>query len=103
MLHRTIREERPSPRARHQPTFSKEREQMNSSNTYLFDATRQTARPAGAWLSGVFHRLRASWAQRRAVERQMQELYRSSDRELWDMGLSRSDLPEIARGTYRQK
>jgi uncharacterized protein YjiS (DUF1127 family) len=36
------------------------------------------------------------------VERQMQELYRSSDRELWDMGLSRSDLPEIARGTYRQ-
>jgi uncharacterized protein YjiS (DUF1127 family) len=73
-----------------------------SSNTYLLDATRQTARPAGVWLTGMFHRLRASLVQRRAVERQMQELYRSSDRELWDMGLSRSDLPEIARGTYRQ-
>jgi uncharacterized protein YjiS (DUF1127 family) len=54
------------------------------------------------WLSGLLHRLRASWAQRRAVERQMQELYRSSDRELWDMGLSRSDLREIAKGTYRK-
>ena len=53
-------------------------------------------------LSGLFHRLRASWLQWRAMERQMQELYRSSDRELWDMGLSRSDLPEIAKGTYRQ-
>jgi len=74
-----------------------------SSNTYLLDATRQTARPAGVWLTGMFHRLRASWVQRRAVERQMQELYRSSDRELWDMGLSRSDLPEIAKGTYRQR
>ncbi len=73
-----------------------------SSNTYLFDATRQTARPAGTWISGLFQRLRASWAQRRAVERQMQELYRSSDRELWDMGLSRSDLREIAKGTYRK-
>jgi uncharacterized protein YjiS (DUF1127 family) len=74
-----------------------------SPNTYLFDAaTRQTARPAGIWLSSLLHRLRASWAQWRAVERQMQELYRSSDRELWDMGLSRSDLPEIAKGTYRQ-
>jgi uncharacterized protein YjiS (DUF1127 family) len=74
-----------------------------SPNTYLFDATRQTTRPAGKGLSGLFHRLRASWAKQRDTERQMQELYRSSDRELWDMGLSRSDLPEIARGTYRQK
>jgi uncharacterized protein YjiS (DUF1127 family) len=73
-----------------------------SPNTYLFDATGHTTRPAGMGLSGLFHRLRASWLQWRAMERQMQELYRSSDRELWDMGLSRSDLPEIARGTYRQ-
>jgi uncharacterized protein YjiS (DUF1127 family) len=74
----------------------------SSSNTYLFDATLQTARPAGMWLSRLFHRLRASVAERRVLERQMQELYRSSDRELWDMGLSRSDLPEIAKGTYRK-
>jgi uncharacterized protein YjiS (DUF1127 family) len=74
----------------------------SSSNTYLFDATLQTAKPAGMWLARLFHRLSASWAQHRATERQMQELYRSSDRELWDMGLSRSDLPDIAKGTYRK-
>lgn len=74
----------------------------SSSNTYLFDATVQTARPAGMWLSRLFQRLRNSVAERRTLERQMQELYRSSDRELWDMGLSRSDLAEIAKGSYRK-
>jgi uncharacterized protein YjiS (DUF1127 family) len=76
---------------------------MNLSNdTYLIADSRQPSRPIGTWLSVQYQRLRASWAQRRALERQMQELYRSSDRELWDMGLSRSDLPEIAKGTYRR-
>jgi uncharacterized protein YjiS (DUF1127 family) len=32
----------------------------------------------------------------------MQELSLSSDRELRDMGLTRSDLREIAKGTYRR-
>jgi uncharacterized protein YjiS (DUF1127 family) len=74
-----------------------------SNNTYLVADTRQASRPIGIWWSMQYHRLRASWAERRARARQMQELYRSTDRELWDMGLSRSDLPEIAKGTYRRR
>jgi uncharacterized protein YjiS (DUF1127 family) len=73
-----------------------------SNNTYVISDTRQTSRPLGVWVSMWYQRLRASWLQRRAVARQMQELYRSSDRELWDMGLSRSDLREIRKGTYRR-
>jgi uncharacterized protein YjiS (DUF1127 family) len=73
-----------------------------SNNTYLIADSRQAAEPMATWLSVQYQRLRASWAQRRMRARQMQELYRSSDRELWDMGLSRSDLPEIAKGTYRR-
>lgn len=76
---------------------------MNSSNnTYLIADSRQTTRPIGTSLSMWYQRLRASWARRCTLARQMQELYRSTDRELWDMGLSRSDLPEIAKGTYRR-
>jgi uncharacterized protein YjiS (DUF1127 family) len=74
-----------------------------SSNTYLFAGSRQTTQPIGMWLSMRYRRLLDSWAQRRAVARQMRELYQSSDRDLADMGLSRSDLPEIAKGTYRSE
>jgi uncharacterized protein YjiS (DUF1127 family) len=73
-----------------------------SHNTYAIDDTRRNSHAFGAWLFMWYRRLRASWLERRAVARQMQELYRSSDRELWDMGLSRSDLREIAKGTYRR-
>jgi uncharacterized protein YjiS (DUF1127 family) len=73
-----------------------------SNNTYLTADSRHTARPFGTWLSMWHQRLWAAWLQRRAHARQMQELYRSTNRELWDMGLSRSDLPEIAKGTYRR-
>jgi len=75
---------------------------MNLSNdTYLFTGSRETAEPIGSWLTMRYQRLRYWWSQRRALARQMEELFRSSDRELADMGLSRSDLPEIAKGTYR--
>lgn len=76
---------------------------MNLSNeTYLIADTRRTSRPIGTWLSMWYQNLRDSWAESRARARQMQELYRSTDRELWDMGLSRSDLPEIAKGSFRR-
>ena len=48
-------------------------------------------------------RLGAYWKGRRERARQIQELFGSSDRELWDMGLSRSDLREIVNGTYRRE
>ena len=73
-----------------------------SNNTYLVDNGRSANQPLGLWLSKRYRRLRAAWTERRILARQMEELYRSSDRELWDMGLSRSDLPEIAKGTYQR-
>jgi uncharacterized protein YjiS (DUF1127 family) len=66
---------------------------------------RQIMGDVNAWLSLLqmwLNRVSASWAARRQRSRQVLELYRASDRELWDMGLSRSDLPAIARGTHRR-
>ena len=48
-------------------------------------------------------RLGSAWAARRKRARELRDLYRFSDRELWDVGLSRSDLPAIADGTYRRE
>ena len=59
----------------------------------------------GSWLSAVFARVRdivVRAAKHRAVSNEMQELDRFSDRELWDVGLSRSDLMAIEKGTYRR-
>ena len=43
----------------------------------------------------------ASWKARRQRAHEAEALYASSDRELWDMGFSRSDIPSILDGTYR--
>jgi uncharacterized protein YjiS (DUF1127 family) len=48
------------------------------------------------------HRAAARWA---AYWRRGQEtavLYGFSDRELWDLGLSRSDIPSVIDGSYRR-
>lgn len=52
----------------------------------------------GTWL---FRRL-AAFSQRRRHAREMADLATYSDRELWDLGLSRSDLMSVERGTYRR-
>jgi uncharacterized protein YjiS (DUF1127 family) len=60
---------------------------------------------ARAWLARLqagFGRLGASWRTRRRRSREVQELAAFSDRELWDLGLGRSDLHAIASGTYRR-
>ena len=41
-------------------------------------------------------------AEREQVFRITQELERHSDRDLADLGLSRADIPDVARGTYRR-
>ena len=50
--------------------------------------------------------LRLKWqrarAQRETVFRITQELADCTDRQLADLGLSRSDIPAVARGTYRR-
>jgi uncharacterized protein YjiS (DUF1127 family) len=73
-----------------------------SNNTYAISGSHHAA---GSWLSQVsarMHHWREVWAQRRARAREMRELNRCSDRELWDMGLSRSDLLSIEAGVYRR-
>jgi uncharacterized protein YjiS (DUF1127 family) len=74
-----------------------------SNNTYV--AGGQHTQDVGTWLSpliGRWHRLGAYFAARRARSLEMRELYRFSDRELWDVGLSRSDLLSIEKGVYRK-
>jgi uncharacterized protein YjiS (DUF1127 family) len=76
---------------------------MSSTNqTYLATGSRQTAQPVHTWLSSRIHNLRAYLAQRRARAEELRELYRCTDRELWDIGLSRSDFMAIENGTYRR-
>ncbi len=73
-----------------------------SNNTYALSGGHPVS---GSWLSHTgarLHHLREVWAQRRARAREMRELNLCSDRELWDMGLSRSDLLSIEAGVYRR-
>ncbi|MDR3530592.1 MAG: DUF1127 domain-containing protein [Rhodopila sp.] len=63
-------------------------------------------REMSVWLSRLhagLDRLRASWMARRQRAREMQELHAFSDKELWDLGLGRSDVFTIANGTYRRE
>jgi uncharacterized protein YjiS (DUF1127 family) len=47
-----------------------------------------------------FARWAQLWAARRLRNQQMRELHSFSDRELWDVGLSRSDFMAIEQGAY---
>jgi uncharacterized protein YjiS (DUF1127 family) len=61
---------------------------------------------AGAVLSAASQSLRAVGAffvAHRQRTRQLQELHRFSDRELWDVGLSRSDISAIESRNYRRE
>ncbi len=58
----------------------------------------------GSWLALLFAGIQRLWsrqAEKRARAREMSELKRLTDRELWDLGLSRSDFLSIEQGTYR--
>jgi uncharacterized protein YjiS (DUF1127 family) len=60
---------------------------------------------ARAWLARLqarLGRLDASWRVRRQRSREVQELAAFSDRELWDLGLGRSDLQAVASDTHRR-
>jgi uncharacterized protein YjiS (DUF1127 family) len=77
-----------------------------SSHTYpLAGKPSEGAANVETGLSSVlaqWHRLVAFVAAKRARNREMQELYRLGDRELWDLGLSRSDLLRVENGSYRR-
>ena len=55
-----------------------------------------------AWLQARLGRFGASWKARWQRARGIQELAAFSDRELWDLGLGRSDLQAIINGTYHR-
>jgi uncharacterized protein YjiS (DUF1127 family) len=85
---------------------------MNSSEANLLDNARLFARgpqpivsTARAWLARLragLGRAGASWTARRQRSREIAELAAFSDRDLWDLGLGRSDLLAISNGTYRR-
>lgn len=70
----------------------------DSQQKVVSDLVRWTAR---SWtlLRRLADSLNARW--RRA--RELDELYRFTDRELADLGLSKSDLPAIEKGVYRRE
>jgi uncharacterized protein YjiS (DUF1127 family) len=61
-----------------------------------------TARTWRTRLQAGLGRFGASWRTHRRRSREVQELAAFSDRELWDLGLGRSDLQAIANRTYRR-
>ncbi len=58
-----------------------------------------------AGLGTMLHRFGSHWqrarAQRQEAARITRELQGYTDRQLGDLGLSRSDIPDVARGTFR--
>lgn len=58
-----------------------------------------------AGIRTVLHNLGLRWqrskAQRQEIARITRELQSSTDRQLGDLGLSRADIPDVARGMFR--
>lgn len=65
-------------------------------------ATFASARVPVLRLRARFARLADALAARRLRAQQMRELFAFSDRDLWDVGLSRSDFMAIEKGIYRR-
>lgn len=60
---------------------------------------------SGSWfgqLRSAWRAFRKDWAERARHRQDAAQLEQFSDRELWDLGLSRSDIPSVARGIYRR-
>ena len=52
--------------------------------------------------NGLAERYRTWAARRQQVARTTLELQSYTDRQLADLGLTRSDIPQVARGTFRR-
>ena len=77
-----------------------------SEDTCLVTSNQQHAIHAvSRWLSraqAALGRMAAFWAARRQRVEDAEALRVLSDRDLWDLGLSRSDIPGIISGKYRR-
>lgn len=57
--------------------------------------------PFQAGVSWLARRV-ATWQERRRHRRDLADLARFTDHELWDIGLARSDMLAIEKGVYRR-
>ena len=77
-----------------------------SEDTWLVSVNkRQAIQAASVWLSRLpagLGRMAAFWAARRRRVQEAEILHGFNDRDLWDLGLSRSDIPGIINGMYRR-
>jgi uncharacterized protein YjiS (DUF1127 family) len=55
------------------------------------------------WLNTAIDRFSEVRAERRRRARDFHALSESTDRQLWDMGISRADVPSVVNGTYRSE
>lgn len=55
------------------------------------------------WLTTAIDRFAEVRAERRRRARDFQALSESTDRQLWDMGISRSDVASVVNGTFRSE
>ena len=73
-----------------------------SDDAYLLAGNRQKIIPDIGTILSPIRTLAAAWVKRRTRTRELRELARFTDRDLWDVGLSRSDIWSIEQGTYRR-
>ncbi len=77
---------------------------MNISKQSYLVPSEQLSKTGSSLISLLtyFRRVSMFLKQRRTRARELRELHRFSDRELWDLGLSRSDIHAIENGVYRR-
>ncbi len=77
-----------------------------SNNIWRISQSQQQSLPAAnTWLSSLqagLSRITSAWGIRRQQRRDGALLRTLSDRELWDLGLSRGDISRVVNGTYRR-
>jgi uncharacterized protein YjiS (DUF1127 family) len=77
-----------------------------SEDTWLVSMNQQqSVHAVSVWLSraqAALGHMAGFWAARRRRVQDAAVLHTFSDQDLWDLGLSRSDIPGIINGTYRR-
>jgi len=74
-----------------------------SANSLLFFVGKhKAARKTGTRIPTRIRQSIEAWLASRRQAREIHDLLHFSDRELWDIGLGRSDIQSIIDGTYRR-
>jgi uncharacterized protein YjiS (DUF1127 family) len=70
--------------------------------SHVIDTTTTTAHDAASMWAETKHRFSAWRRQRASRARIARELATYTDRELFDLGITRADIPAVINGTYRR-